>query len=344
MKVLSFGELLIRLSTNNNERLKQSSDLGLHFGGAEANVAVGLSQLGIESQFFTVLPNNDLAGAALAKLNSHLVDTTKVNFQDGRMGIYFLEAGKGLRPSKVVYDRAFSSISLAKPNSIDWDVVLEGVDWFHWSGITPAVSQSAADLCLIALTIAEQKGIKTSVDLNYRNKLWNYGKSPKEVMFPLIEKTDVVFGGIDAPEIYFDIVPEGEKTIKDLSLTDENICSITEQFFKMFPKASLFSTTLRETVSATHNRLQGALVTKRGQLYKSPLFDITEIVDRVGGGDAYMAGLLAGILKFEDDFQKITNYATASSVWKHTVYGDFNYVTEDEIMQIIDGASAVISR
>ncbi|MFK7900973.1 MAG: PfkB family carbohydrate kinase, partial [Cyclobacteriaceae bacterium] len=319
------------------------SHLAIHYGGAEANVSVGISQLGIDSSFFTVLPSNDLSATAISKLKAMDVDTSSISFQDGRMGIYFLEPGKGIRPSKVVYDRAYSSLSLADSKSIDWDQIFEGIDWFHWSGITPAISASAAELCAQVLAVAEQKGITISVDLNYRSKLWNYGKTPKDIMPSLMEKCDVIFGGIDAPETYCDIVPEGKKTVKGAKLTDEDIVSIGEQVLTRFPKAKLFSSTMRETVTSTHNRLQGILYSKKG-LVKSPEFDITEIVDRVGGGDGFMAGLIVGLIKYKEDYQYITNYATASSVWKHTVHGDYNYITEEELNQIIDGGTAVISR
>lgn len=343
MKVLSFGELLLRLSTENHQRIKQSTHFEVNFGGAEANVAVGLAQLGIDATYFTVVPDNDLSSSALSNIKALDVDVSKVSFQEGRLGAYFLEPGKGIRPSKVIYDRAYSSLSLAQPGSIDWEEVFDGIDWFNWSGITPAISENAATLCKEALTVAEKKGITISTDLNYRSKLWSYGKSPKEVMPELVEKCDVIFGGIDAPETYFDITPAGKSTVKGVKLTDEDIESISSQFLQRFPKASCFSSTLRETISSTHNKLQGVLFTKN-QLFKSPEFIITEIVDRVGGGDAFMAGLIAGLTKHEGDNQKIVDYATASSVWKHTVHGDFNYISEEELYQLLDGKGAVINR
>ena len=343
MNVLNFGELLLRLSTQGHQRIPQAHQLDAHYGGAEANVAVGLAQLGINSSYFTVVPQNDLTHTALSRLAAQQVNTTKVSFQEGRLGIYFLELGKGIRPSKVVYDRAYSALSMIDPSKIDWEEIFEGIGWFNWSGITPAISQSAALLCQDALAIAEKKGINISVDLNYRSKLWQYGKTPQEIMPSLIEKCDYIFGGIDAPETYFGIVPKAKKTVKGAKLTDEDIISISEQLLDKFPKAQLFSTTLRDTITSTHNQLQGVVFTSK-QLYKSALFDIPEIVDRVGGGDAFMAGLIAGLIKYGQDHQKVVNYATANSVWKHSIAGDYNVVSEEEILSLMEGGMAVIAR
>jgi len=234
-------------------------------------------------------------------------------------------------------------LSMIDPSKIDWEEIFEGIDWFNWSGITPAISQSAALLCRDALAVAENKGIKISVDLNYRSKLWQYGKTPQEIMPRLIDKCDYIFGGIDAPETYFGIVPKAKETVKGATLTDEDIVSISEQLLEKFPKAQLFSTTLRNTITATHNQLQGIIYTSE-KLYKSASFDIPEIVDRVGGGDAFMAGLIAGLIKYEHDYQKVVKYATANSVWKHSIAGDYNIVSEAEVLSLMEGGKAVIAR
>ena len=344
-KVITFGEIMLRLSTPGYLRFSQAKSYDATFGGGEANVAVSLANYGVDVKFVTRLPENDIAKACVRDLRSYGVDTSDIVYGGDRLGIYFLETGAVARPSKVVYDRANSSIATIKPGDIDWDKVFEGAGWFHWTGITPAISQGAADVCLEAVKAANRLGITVSCDLNYRKNLWKYGKKASEVMPALVEGCDVILGNEEDADKVFGIKPEGfDVTATGGEIDQKRFQSVGEQLMKRFPRAKKVIITLRGSINANHNTWGGVLWDGR-TLYQSPRYDITHIVDRVGGGDSFMGGLIYGLLTYRDDDQKALNFAVAASCLKHTIFGDFNQVTVAEVENLMKGdASGRVSR
>ena len=344
-KVITFGEIMLRLSTPGYLRFSQAKSYDATFGGGEANVAVSLANYGVDVKFVTRLPENDIAKACVRDLRSYGVDTSDIVYGGDRLGIYFLETGAVARPSKVVYDRANSSIATIKPGDIDWDKVFEGAGWFHWTGITPAISQGAADVCLEAVKAANRLGITVSCDLNYRKNLWKYGKKASEVMPALVEGCDVILGNEEDADKVFGIKPEGfDVTATGGEIDQKRFQSVGEQLMKRFPRAKKVIITLRGSINANHNTWGGVLWDGR-TLYQSPRYDITHIVDRVGGGDSFMGGLIYGLLTYRNDDQKALNFAVAASCLKHTIFGDFNQVTVAEVENLMKGdASGRVSR
>ena len=344
-KVITFGEIMLRLSTPGYLRFSQAKSYDATFGGGEANVAVSLANYGVDVKFVTRLPENDIAKACVRDLRSYGVDTSDIVYGGDRLGIYFLETGAVARPSKVVYDRANSSIATIKPGDIDWDKVFEGAGWFHWTGITPAISQGAADVCLEAVKAANRLGITVSCDLNYRKNLWKYGKKASEVMPALVEGCDVILGNEEDADKVFGIKPEGfDVTATGGEIDQKRFQSVGEQLMKRFPRAKKVIITLRGSINANHNTWGGVLWDGK-TLYQSPRYDITHIVDRVGGGDSFMGGLIYGLLTYRDDDQKAINFAVAASCLKHTIFGDFNQVTVAEVENLMKGdASGRVSR
>ena len=344
-KVITFGEIMLRLSTPGYLRFSQAKSYDATFGGGEANVAVSLANYGVDVKFVTRLPENDIAKACVRDLRSYGVDTSDIVYGGDRLGIYFLETGAVARPSKVVYDRANSSIATIKPGDIDWDKVFEGAGWFHWTGITPAISQGAADVCLEAVKAANRLGITVSCDLNYRKNLWKYGKKASEVMPALVEGCDVILGNEEDADKVFGIKPEGfDVTATGGEIDQKRFQSVGEQLMKRFPRAKKVIITLRGSINANHNTWGGVLWDGK-TLYQSPRYDITHIVDRVGGGDSFMGGLIYGLLTYMDDDQKALNFAVAASCLKHTIFGDFNQVTVAEVENLMKGdASGRVSR
>ena len=344
-KVICFGEIMLRLATPGFLRFSQSKELNMSFGGGEANVAVSLSNYGVPASFVTRLPNNDIAKAAVMDLHKYGVDTSDIIYGGDRLGIYFLETGAVARASKVVYDRANSSIADIKPGSIDWEKVFEGASWFHWTGITPALSQGAADVCLEAIKAANAMGVTVSCDLNYRKNLWKYGKSASEVMPELVAGCDVILGNEEDAEKVFGIKPEGfDVTATHGEVDAAEFESVCKQLQQRFPRAKKVIVTLRGSINANHNTWSGVLYDGK-QLYQAPTYDITHIVDRVGGGDSFMGGLIYGLLTYPTDNQKALNFAVAASCLKHTIYGDYNQVTVAEVENLIKGdGSGRVSR
>ena len=306
------------------------------FGGGEANVAVSLANYGIPVDFITRLPQNDIADWCISDLRKYNVGTNQIIRGGERVGIYFLETGAVARPSKVVYDRAHSSIAEVKPGMFNWKEILKDATWFHWTGITPAISQGAADACLEAIKTANEMGITVSTDLNYRKNLWNYGKTASEVMAALVEGCDVILGNEEDAEKVFGIKPEGfdvEQTGGEVDASEfESVC---KQMMQKFPRAKKVIITLRGSINANHNTWGGCLYSDK--LYQSKRYDISHIVDRVGGGDSFMAGLIYGQLRYPDDDQKALDFAVAASCLKHTIYGDFNLVTVKEVENLMEG-------
>jgi len=336
---------MLRLSTPGYLRFGQARQYDATFGGGEANVAVSLANYGMDAKFVTRLPDNDIARACVKDLRSYGVDTGGIVYGGDRLGIYYLETGAVARPSKVVYDRAGSSIATIKPGEIDWAEVLKGADWFHWTGITPALSQGAADVCLEAIRAANALGVTVSCDLNYRKNLWKYGKKASEVMPALVEGCDIVLGNEEDADKVFGIKPEGfDVTATGGAIDQKRFQSVGEQLMKRFPRAKKVIITLRGSINANHNTWGGVLWDGK-TLYQSPRYDITHIVDRVGGGDSFMGGLIYGLLTYTDDDQKALNFAVAASCLKHTIFGDFNQVSVAEVENLMKGdASGRVSR
>ncbi|HMB63056.1 MAG TPA: sugar kinase [Eudoraea sp.] len=344
-KVVTFGEIMLRLSPPGFLRFSQANEFEVVYGGGESNVAVSLANYGVPVDFVTRLPKNDIGECALMEMRKRGVGTDHILYGGDRLGIYFLETGAVSRGSKVVYDRAHSAISEIAPGMIDWNSVFKNVGWFHWTGITPAISQGAADACLEAVKIAGDLGITISTDLNYRAKLWKYGVEPEAIMTELTSFCDVILGNEEDAEKHFGIHPEGLDVHKDgHDVTAEAFLSVCQQMMKKFPKAKKVITTLRGSISASHNTWAGVLYDGK-KMYKSPQYQITDIVDRVGGGDSFMGGLIYGLLKYPDDDQNALNFAVAASCLKHTIKGDANLVTVDEVNKLMSGdASGRVAR
>ncbi len=344
-KVVTFGEIMLRLSPPGFLRFSQTNSFDVVYGGGESNVAVSLANYGVPVEFVTRLPKNDIGECALMEMRKRGVGTNKIIYGGDRLGIYFLETGAVSRGSKVVYDRAHSSIAEIKEGMIDWDAVFEGVEWFHWTGITPAISQGAADVCLEAVKAARNKGITISTDLNYRAKLWKYGVEPEVIMTELTSYCNIILGNEEDAEKHFGIKPEGlDITTQGEHVKAEAFLSVCQQMMKKFPNAKKVITTLRGSISASHNTWAGVLYDGK-KMYKSPEYQITHIVDRVGGGDSFMGGLIYGLLQYPDDDQNALNFAVAASCLKHTVYGDANLVTVDEVQKLMGGdASGRVAR
>lgn len=344
-KIVTFGEIMLRLATPGYQRFVQSQSLVSTFGGGEANVAVSLANYGLNAEFITRLPKNDIAEWCLSELRKYNVGTQNIIRGGERVGIYFLETGAVARASKVVYDRANSSIAEIQPGMINWKEVLKGADWFHWTGITPALSQGAADVCLEAIKTANEMGITVSTDLNYRKNLWKYGKKASEVMPALVEGCDIILGNEEDAEKVFGIKPEGfDVTATEGEVNAAEFESVCTQMMKKFPRAKKVIITLRGSINANHNTWGGVLYAD-GKLYESKRYDITHIVDRVGGGDSFMGGLIYGLLTYTGDDQKALDFAVAASCLKHTVYGDFNLVTVPEVEALMGGdGSGRVSR
>ena len=335
-KVVTFGEIMLRLATPGFQRFIQSTNLNATFGGGEVNVAISLANFGIPVDFVTRLPQNDITEWCISELRKYNVGTGKIIRGGNRVGIYFLETGAVARPSKVVYDRANSSIAEIQPGMVDWDDVFAETQWFHWTGITPALSQGAADVCMEAINAANRLGITVSTDLNYRKNLWRYGKKASEIMPSLVEKCDIILGNEEDAEKVFGIKPEGFEvahTAGAINAADfESVCI---QLKQRFPKAQKVVITLRGSINANHNTWGGVLYTDK--LYQSANYDITHIVDRVGGGDSFMGGLIYGLINYPSDPQRVLDFAVAASALKHTIYGDFNLVSVNEVENLLKG-------
>ncbi|NLI99777.1 MAG: sugar kinase [Bacteroidales bacterium] len=342
-KVVTFGEIMLRLATPGYQRFIQSNQLNATFGGGEANVAISLANYGIPVEFVTRLPDNEIADWCISELRKYNVGTNQIARGGERVGIYFLETGAVARPSKVVYDRANSSVAEVTKGMFNWREILKDASWFHWTGITPAISQGAADACLEAIQTANEMGVPVSCDLNYRKNLWKYGKTASEVMPNLVAGCDVILGNEEDAEKVFGIKPEGfqvEHTGGEVDAAEfESVC---KQLMQKFPRAKKVIITLRGSINANHNTWGGCLYSDK--LYQSKRYDITHIVDRVGGGDSFMGGLIYGLLTHKKDDQKALDFAVAASCLKHTVYGDFNLVSVSEVENLMkgDGSGRVV--
>ncbi len=342
-KIVTFGEIMLRLAPPGFQRFTQAHTFEAIYGGGEANVAVSLANYGESVEFVTRLPKNDLGDACLMSLRGHGIQTDHIVRAGERIGIYFLETGAAQRGSKVIYDRANSAFATIQTGTIDWKQIFEDADWFHWTGITPAVSQGAAEVCREAVLAAREMGIAVSCDLNYRAKLWKWGKSAGEVMTELVGMCDVALGNEEDAEKVFDIkAPESDVTAGKVDA--DGYRSVCEELAKKFPSLKTISITLRGSVSASHNTWSGVLW-QQGTFFCAPVYDILPIVDRVGGGDAFMGGLIYGLRKYADDPQKALNFAAAAACLKHSITGDFNAVSVSEVETLMGGdASGRVSR
>lgn len=341
-KVITMGEIMLRLSTPSHERFIQADSFDVNYGGGEANVAVSLAGFGHDAQFVTAVPDNEIGECALATLRKYQVGTKYVAKEGERLGIYFLESGSSVRPSKVIYDRAHSSISTVKPEAFDFDQIFEGVDWFHFTGITPAISDSAAELTEAALKKAKEHGVKVSVDLNFRKKLWTSEKA-QQVMTRLMKYVDVCIGNEEDANLVLGFKPEGsDVTSGNLKLSGYQ--SIFEQMTQKFGFEYCVSS-LRVSRSASDNGWSACIYSgKTGEFYHSREYSITPIVDRVGGGDSFAAGVICGLLDGKD-FKEALEFGVAASTLKHTIPGDINLVTRKEVETLAGGdASGRVQR
>ena len=332
--VAAFGEIMLRLAAPGFERFFQSPFLSATFGGGEANVVSSLALLGMKSRFLSVLPDNDIGKSAIRVLRGLGVDTDHVAMRSGsRMGIYFLERGANQRPSKVIYDRAGSAVAEIAPGMIDWKAALQDCGWFHVTGITPALSKGAAGETETALTTARKLGLIVSMDLNFRSKLWKWGKTAPEVMGELVKYVDVVIANEEDCQkslgVGTDIDPTGGE------IDSAHYEKLSEKMFSAYPNIQVLAITLRESISASANRW-GALVSCGSEVYFSRKFDITHIVDRVGGGDSFAAGLIHGLCHL-DGPKEALEFAVAASCLAHSIEGDMNLTTLDEVMGLSAG-------
>lgn len=340
-KFLSFGEIMLRLKSPAHERFFQSSGFEASFGGGEANVAVSLANYGLDSGFISALPDNDIADAAIRELRSFAVDTRHIRRSGDRVGIYFLEAGANQRASKVIYDRAGSSMCQARVGDFDWPTIFKDASWFHITGITPALSASAAELSLEAVQAARASGVTVSCDFNYRGKLWKYGKSAPEVMSELVKYVDV--GIANEEDCQKSLGVSADVDVASGELNIEKYEQLSKQMLQLYPNLSVMAITLRESNSADQNGWSACLRDADG-FHMSQRYEITDIVDRVGGGDSFASGLIYGLNAYSDRQQSL-EFAVAASCLKHSIMGDFNRVSVDEVKKLMGGdASGRVSR
>lgn len=341
-KIVCFGEIMLRLSPPGFQRFVQARNFDIIYGGGESNVAASLTNYGLTAEFVTRLPANDMGDACRNYLRQFGIGTEHIVRGGDRLGIYFLEMGSAQRGSKVIYDRANSSLASIEPGMVNWDAAFDGADWFHWTGITPAISAGAAAALLEAVKIAKEKGLTVSCDLNYRKKLWKWGKTPGEVMPELVSYTDVAIGNEeDADKVFGIKAPESDVTAGKVEADAYRF--VCEGLKERFPNLQTIAITLRGSVSASHNRWS-AILWHEGNIFTAPTYEITPIVDRVGGGDSFMGGLIYGLRTYENK-QDALNFAVAASCLKHSIFGDFNLVNIEEVEKLMGGdASGRVSR
>ena len=333
-KIVTMGEIMLRLSTPNNEKFIQADEFDINYGGGEANVAVSLANYGHDAEFVSALPQNPIGDAAIATLRKYNVGTKHISRSGERVGIYFLETGSAMRASNVVYDRANSSISTAKADEFDFDAIFKDADWFHFTGITPAVSDSAAKLTEAALKAAKKAGVTVSVDLNFRKKLWSSEKA-KRIMTNLMQYVDVCIGNEEDAEKVLGFKP-GNTDVTAGELELNGYVDIFNQMCDQF-KFKYVISSLRESFSASNNDWSACIMDgATREFYHSKKYHITPIVDRVGGGDSFAAGLICGLCD-KKDFKSALEFAVAASALKHTIPGDFNLVTREDVESLAGG-------
>ncbi len=333
--IVTFGEIMLRLSPPAALRFGQARSFDAVYGGGESNVAVSLANFGLDTELVTRLPANEIGTACLQFLRQYNVGTQHILRGGDRLGIYYLETGAVMRASQVVYDRANSSFATIKPGMLDWEEIFKDAVWFHWTGITPAISEGAAGACLEAVQTARKMGVTVSCDMNFRAKLWKWGKPAGEVMTHLVENCDVLIGNEEDADKVFGIKSPNTDVTAGI-VPGERYGYVCEELHNKFPGLRTIAITLRGSLSASHNTWSG-LLWQNSQVYQAPTYDITHIVDRVGGGDSFMGGLIYGLLTFVEDPQKAVNFAVAASALKHTCFGDFNLVTVPEVESLAKG-------
>lgn len=345
-QVITLGEIMLRLKSPGFERFFQSPAFEATFGGGEANVAVSLANFGIETAFVTALPDNAIADACVSYLKSKDIDTSFIKRTGERIGIYFLEAGANQRPSNIIYDRAHSSIATLKAATFDWDQIFEGASWFHITGITPALSEAAADLSLEAVKKAKENGLTVSCDYNYRKKLWKYGKTSLEVMPEIIQHVDIGIANEEDCQLSLGISVGTEEKHEDrynAKIEVDKYKLLCEKVLDAYPNLIMQAITLRESISASHNAWS-ACIHDRKDFILSERYNITHIVDRVGAGDSFAAGLIYGLINLMPH-QEALNFAVAASCLKHSIPGDANLVSPEEVKRLIkEGGSGRVQR
>ena len=333
-KVVTLGEIMLRLKSPGFERFFQSPSLEATFGGGEANVAVSLANYGIESSFVTALPDNDVAAACIRELRGFGVYTNDIVLtKGGRVGIYFLESGANQRPSKVIYDRADSAIAKADADTFDFAKIFDGAEWFHITGITPAISKSAAELSLASVKAAKEMGLTVSCDLNYRKNLWKYGVEAKEVMSELTKFVDVVIANEEDCQKSLGL--ENGSEVESGKLDTDKYKVMAAKVMELYPNVKKVAITLRESKSATHNDWSACIYNGK-DFFLSKKYEIKNIIDRVGGGDSFSGGLIYGLLSYDSD-AKALEFAVAASCLKHSVLGDYNRVSVKEVEALMGG-------
>lgn len=333
MRVLTFGEIMLRLKTPGVERFFQSPSFEATFGGGEANVSVSLANYGMDASFLTVLPENDIADACIAELRRFNVDTSKIVRGKGRVGIYYLEAGANQLPSKVIYDREYSSIYNAKVGDIDFDEAFKDIEWFHITGITPAISKSAMELSLEAVKKAKEKGITVSCDLNYRKNLWKYGVVAKDVMSEIAKYSDVLIANEEDVQKSLGITIDVD--VESGEIDSKKYEKLGNKVLELYPNVKMIAITLRESKSADINGWS-TCINNREKFYVSKHYMINDIVDRVGGGDSFGGGLIYGLNTYKT-IEEALEFATAASCLKHSINGDFNRVSVSDVEKLMNG-------
>jgi 2-dehydro-3-deoxygluconokinase len=342
-RIVTFGEIMMRLSPPGFQRFGQARSFDVVYGGGEANVAVALANWGMPVEYVTRLPDNDLGRACLQFLRQVGVRVHDIAPGGERLGIYFLEKGAAQRGSQVIYDRAHSALATIQPGMVDWQEAFAGAGWFHWTGITPAISAGTAAVCLEAVQMAKEMGLTISCDLNYRKKLWKWGKGPGDVMPELVGYCDLAVGNEEDADKVFGIRAPGTDVTAG-TVSAEPYRYVCNALASRFPNLKRIAITLRGSLSASHNTWSGVLW-QAGAFYEGPVYDITHIVDRVGGGDAFCAGLIYGLQSYDDDAQRALDFAVAASCLKHSILGDFDLVTVAEVEKLMGGdASGRVSR
>lgn len=343
-KVVTFGEIMVRLGAPDYLKLIQATQFEVSYAGAEANVAVSLANYGVETDYVTCLPDNPIAERCIMELRGHKVGVDHIQRSGKRIGILYLETGSNARPSKVYYDREDSSIATVQEGNFDWEEILKDATWLHWTGITPALSENAAKECLKAIKTANKRGITVSCDINYRGNLWKYGRTAAEVMPEMVAGSDIILGNEEDCEKVFGIKPQNFNTENTGGAIDQSCFrSVCEQMMKRFSRCKKMVVTLRGAINANHNTWGGVLY-NGSELLTSRRYDITDIVDRVGGGDSFMGALIYGLQNYDDD-QKALEFAVAASCLKHTIKGDFNWTTKEEVENLMNGdASGRVKR
>ena len=332
-KIITFGEIMLRLKTPNNEKFFQSPNFEATFGGGEANVAVSLAYFGHDAAFVTALPENMIGEMAIAELRRYAVDTTKIRRSGDRVGIYYLETGANQRPSQVIYDRAHSSIAECRIGDFDFPAIFAAAEWLHITGITPALTQDSADLSLECVKQAKQAGLTVSCDFNYRGKLWKYGKSAPEIMSELVKYVDVGIANEEdcQKSLGISVGVEVESGVLDI----QRYKDLSEKVLDLYPQMKTIAITLRESHSADHNGWSACL-RQGSDFYLSQKYQISDIIDRVGGGDSFAGGLIHGLNQYQDP-QQALEFAVAASCLKHSIQGDFNLVTCAEVEKLMSG-------